>query len=172
VMKNARKVSGEKDKERDNGNGGGGGGGSSTLAPPSLLGAFGASAPSLLSPMSPAPSLLGSGASFLRIRVADAVDAVHTSTTVPVSSAMYMQEVLELVCRRRKLPDAREYALILENILVPLDRTVASLQGKVNLLLVQRSMLAELGVDTGSRAARTTDPNGECTRVRVVRRRR
>jgi hypothetical protein len=72
-----------------------------------------------------------------------------------------MQEVLEMVCKRRKMDHPNEYALILENILVPLDRTVASLQGKMNLMLVRKSMLAELGIDTGTRTTRTTDPNGE-----------
>jgi hypothetical protein len=61
-----------------------------------------------------------------------------------------------------KLDNPRDYALIAENILVPLDRTVASLQGTVNILLVKRSMLSDLGVDTGVlRNARTTDPDGE-----------
>jgi hypothetical protein len=142
-----------------------------TLAPPSLVGVqgMGLSEYSLLSPMGGALSTsvmstttLNPSSQILRIRVADAVDSVHTSTTVPVNSAMYMQEVLELVCRRRKLDNPRDYALIAENILVPLDRTVASLQGTVNILLVKRSMLSDLGVDTGVlRNARTTDPDGE-----------
>ncbi|KDQ60313.1 hypothetical protein JAAARDRAFT_56224 [Jaapia argillacea MUCL 33604] len=99
---------------------------------------------------------------FLRIRIADTVDAVHVSTTVQASSGMYMQEVLEAVCRKRKLMEPKEYALLLGDmsILIPLDRTVASLQGKTDLALVKRSMLPQLGIDEGKqRPVRTTDPN-------------
>lgn len=118
---------------------------------------------------------------FLRIRVLDTADAVHISTTIPVyvnssgstywythrlfhtrSSTMYMQESLELVCRKRKLQNPKEYALLLGDmsILIPLDRTVASLQGKSDLMLVKRSMLPHLGVDLGKTTGKTTDPNG------------
>ncbi|EIM82166.1 uncharacterized protein STEHIDRAFT_65385 [Stereum hirsutum FP-91666 SS1] len=98
---------------------------------------------------------------FLRIRVLDTADAVHISTTIPVSSTMYMQESLELVCRKRKLQNPKEYALLLGDmsILIPLDRTVASLQGKSDLMLVKRSMLPHLGVDLGKTTGKTTDPN-------------
>ncbi|ETW75996.1 hypothetical protein HETIRDRAFT_461100 [Heterobasidion irregulare TC 32-1] len=98
---------------------------------------------------------------FLRIRVLDTADAVHISTTIPVSATMYMQEALEMVCRKRKLQNAKEYALLLGDmsILIPLDRTVASLQGKSDLMLVKRSMLPRLGVDVGRMTGKTTDPN-------------
>ena len=73
---------------------------------------------------------------------------------------MYMQEALEMVCRRRKL-QANEYALLLSDmsILIPLDRTVASLQGKSDLMLVKRSMLPHLNLDVRP-FGRSTDPNG------------
>jgi hypothetical protein len=74
---------------------------------------------------------------------------------------MYMQEVLEAVCKKRKL-DPNEYALLVRDmsVLILLDRTVASLEGKSDLVLVKRSMLPRFGiVDTG-KAIRTTDPNG------------
>ena len=73
---------------------------------------------------------------------------------------MYMQEALEMVCRRRRL-QAKEYALLLSDmsILIPLDRTVASLQGKSDLMLVKRSMLPHLNVDVRP-IGRSTDPNG------------
>jgi target of rapamycin complex 2 subunit MAPKAP1 len=73
---------------------------------------------------------------------------------------MYMQDALESVCRRRRL-EAKEYALLLSelNILIPLDRTVASLQGKSDLTLVKRSRLEELKVDVRP-SGRSTDPNG------------
>jgi len=75
---------------------------------------------------------------------------------------MYMQEALEMVCRKRKLADPKEYALLLadRSILIPLDRTVASLQGKRELLLVKRSILPSLGGNIVRGVGRTTDPNG------------
>ena len=78
------------------------------------------------------------------------------------SAGMYMQEALEMVCRKRKLADPKEYALLLadRSILIPLDRTVASLQGKRELLLVKRSILPSLGGNIVRGVGRTTDPNG------------
>jgi hypothetical protein len=72
---------------------------------------------------------------------------------------MYMQEALELVCRRRKIPNPNDYALLLadKSILIPLDRTVASLQGNRELLLVKRTMLPG---DVLKGAVKSTDPNG------------
>lgn len=72
---------------------------------------------------------------------------------------MYMQEALELVCRRRKISNPNDYALLLadKSILIPLDRTVASLQGNRELLLVKRSMLPG---DILKGAVKSTDPNG------------
>lgn len=86
---------------------------------------------------------------FLRIRVAGIADACYVSTTIPVSAGVHMQEVLEVVCRKRKLTNPKEYALILNDInaLVYLDRTVASLQGKHELTLLKRSMLPRLGIE-------------------------
>ncbi|KAG5352304.1 hypothetical protein C0989_002906 [Termitomyces sp. Mn162] len=74
---------------------------------------------------------------------------------------MYMQEALELVCRKRKFANPNDFALVVAdmNILIPLDRTVASLQGKRELLLVKRSMLPQLG-DVLKGTGKTTDPNG------------
>jgi len=75
-----------------------------------------------------------------------------------------MQEALELVCRKRKLQNPKDYALLLADmniILIPLDRTVASLQGKRELLLVKRSMLPQMGADVVKGIGRTTDPNGK-----------
>ncbi|KAG2752795.1 SIN1-domain-containing protein [Suillus brevipes Sb2] len=103
---------------------------------------------------------------FLRIRVADSADAVHISTTIPVSAGMYMQEVLEVVCRKRKLANLKDYALIVNelNMLAYLDRTVASLGGRRELTLVKRSTLPQLGIEPESRSARTTDPNASISK--------
>ena len=74
---------------------------------------------------------------------------------------MYMQEVLEAVCKKRKL-DLNEYALLVRDmsVLILLDRTVASLEGKSDLVLVKRSMLPRYGIVDAGKATRTTDPNG------------
>lgn len=71
-----------------------------------------------------------------------------------------MQEALEFVCRKRKISNPNDYALLLadKSILIPLDRTVASLQGNRELLLVKRSMLPG---DILKSAVKSTDPNGE-----------
>jgi hypothetical protein len=75
---------------------------------------------------------------------------------------MYMQEALELACRKTKLANPKDYALIVNelNMLAYLDRTVASLGGRRELTLVKRSMLPQLGIEPESRSTRTTDPNG------------
>jgi target of rapamycin complex 2 subunit MAPKAP1 len=117
---------------------------------------------------------------FLRIRTKDIADAIHVSTTIPVyvfsllypslvhnhmyrSAGTYMQEVLECVCRKRKHQDSKDYVLLLADmsILIPLDRTVASLQGKRELVLAKRSMLPQMGADFVKGIGRTTDPNGK-----------
>lgn len=75
---------------------------------------------------------------------------------------MYLQEVLELVCQKRRLSDPNEYAFLLadKSILIPLDRTVASLQGKGDLSLVRRSTLPQLDAVVLKGIGKTTDPNG------------
>ena len=74
-----------------------------------------------------------------------------------------MAEVLEAVCQRRKLSNPKDYALVVEvssdvKINIPLDRTVRSLQGKRELILIKKNMLREYGVEV--REKTTTDPNG------------
>jgi len=73
-----------------------------------------------------------------------------------------MQEALESVCRKRKLPNPKDYALLLgdRSLLIPLDRTVASLQGKTDLVLIKRSTIPQLGIDVVKGTQKTTDPNG------------
>lgn len=78
---------------------------------------------------------------------------------------MYMQEVLELVCRKHKLDDPKDWALLSDacDTLVYLDRTVASLEGNTRLVLVQRSQLPLYGfaIDGDRRTGRSVDPNGD-----------
>ena len=80
------------------------------------------------------------------------------------SGGMYIAEVLEAVVQKRKLSDAKDYALVVEvgdvKMNIPLDRTVHSLQGKRELILMKKNMLREYGVEVRERKG-TTDPNGE-----------
>lgn len=84
-----------------------------------------------------------------------------------------MQEVLEKVCHKRKLDNPKDWALLSDDhkILVPLDRTVASLEGSSQLILVQRSLLPHYGfaIDGDRRTARSIDPNGKSLRYTLVR---
>ncbi|KAF7323684.1 hypothetical protein MKEN_00589200 [Mycena kentingensis (nom. inval.)] len=97
---------------------------------------------------------------LLRIKVEDGPDAIHIGTTISVSAGMYMQEVLEKVCAKTKLDEPKNYALLLATdntrILIPLDRTVASLGGKKELVLIRRTLIGD-NVVRGT--GRTTDPN-------------
>ncbi|KAJ7649389.1 stress-activated map kinase interacting protein 1-domain-containing protein [Mycena polygramma] len=101
---------------------------------------------------------------FLRFKVEDIPDTVHIATKIPVSAGMYMQEVLKRVCRKTKLDHPEAYALLLDTdntrILIPLDRTVASLQGKRQLVLIRREMI-DNNVVNGT--GKTTDPNASDT---------
>ena len=73
---------------------------------------------------------------------------------------MYLQEALDIVCHRRKLP-AKDYTFLVSDmsVLVALDRTVASLQGKTDLLLVKKEMVPNLGVPVAKPAGSSADPN-------------
>ncbi|TFK66345.1 hypothetical protein BDN72DRAFT_844502 [Pluteus cervinus] len=127
---------------------------------PSGSAIFGSALGSLSLSTSLGPSSSHGPQIFLRIRVEDTADAVHISTTIPVSAGMYMQEALELVCRKRKLMNPNDYVLVVSEgkILIPLDRTVASLQGKRELLLLKRSALP-MNYDITKLTGKTTDPN-------------
>ncbi|KAF8531338.1 stress-activated map kinase interacting protein 1-domain-containing protein [Gautieria morchelliformis] len=94
---------------------------------------------------------------FLRVKVAEK-DNAHFSTTIPVKESMYMEEVLENVCRRRKIDDPKQWCLVYNmEILVPLDRTVRSLQGKTELFLVKQEDLAQYEIRR--QQTRSTNPN-------------
>lgn len=84
---------------------------------------------------------------------------------VASSGGQYMAEVLETVCQKRRIINPKDYALVLDlknqKLFIPLDRTVKSLQGNRDLMLIKKSMLQNYGVDMGKRnTARSTDPNG------------
>ncbi|KAG8856488.1 hypothetical protein FRB91_000769 [Serendipita sp. 411] len=93
---------------------------------------------------------------FIRICVPEDTDAVLRYTTINVTSDWYMADVLEHICRRRKIKDHQNYALVSQakKIVIPMDRTVASLQGENELMLLKRSSLS----DEFKPAGRATDP--------------
>ncbi|TBU24321.1 stress-activated map kinase interacting protein 1-domain-containing protein [Dichomitus squalens] len=143
-----------------------------TLVPPTaetLLGIStgfhgGSLGSSVIFPSSLGPSSSHGPSLFLRIRIASAADEPgHVSTTIQASGGMYMAEVLDAVIQKRKLNDPKDYALVVEvgdvKMNIPLDRTVRSLQGKRELILMRKNMLREYGVEVRERKGATTDPN-------------
>jgi hypothetical protein len=74
-------------------------------------------------------------------------EEVSATTTLPVHAQMFMGDVLELVCRKRKL-DTNEYILTFAdfNMIVPNDTTVESLNGIVDLCLIKKSAATGLNV--------------------------
>lgn len=78
-----------------------------------------------------------------------------------------MADVLEHICRRRKIKNHKDYALVSQDkkIVIPEDRTVASLQGETELMLVKRSTLGDEFKGPG----RATDPNGmKCLKMELL----
>jgi hypothetical protein len=73
-------------------------------------------------------------------------------------SDWYLADVLEHICRRRRIVDWKNYALVsqAEKVIVPLDRTVASLGGATELMLLEVSAIPQGLKPLG----RSTDPNG------------
>jgi hypothetical protein len=78
-------------------------------------------------------------------------EEVSATTTLPVHAQMFMGDVLELVCRKRKL-DSNEYILTFAdfNMIVPNDTTVESLHGIVDLCLIKKTAAAGLNVASSS----------------------
>lgn len=74
-----------------------------------------------------------------------------------------MADVLDRVCRRRRIENPKEWALVTGDmrIVIPLDRTVASLAGKTDLVLVGKALLDHLGLSKDKRLGRSSDPNGK-----------
>lgn len=96
---------------------------------------------------------------FLRVLVTPNPE-VRYKTTLQVPSDMYLADVLEMICRKRHLSNVDEWALIVpdKSIVVPLDRTVESLQGNHDLALVRRSSLGALG-GAGALSSSSTNPH-------------
>jgi hypothetical protein len=99
---------------------------------------------------------------YLRVRIPMAgLEAITTTVNVP--SDMYLADVLDLICRKKFLGNAKDWALLLadKDIIVPLDRTVESLQGTHNLRLEKRSDVVGL-IKERPKAGnlQNTNPNG------------
>ncbi|KAL7420071.1 Component of a membrane-bound complex containing the Tor2p kinase [Cryptotrichosporon argae] len=95
----------------------------------------------------------GSRQVLLRVRVSASAD-VHFTTTISVPADMYIADLTEVLVKKKRLPNApAEWVLCLADLsrALPLDRTVASLEGKTDLALVRRQWATEHGLHTGDR---------------------
>lgn len=95
---------------------------------------------------------------FLRILVTPNKD-LRYKTTLQVTNDRYLADVLETICKRRDLGSPEKWALVVpeKDIVVPLDRTVESLQGNYDLTLVRRQ---DLGLQhSGAFTTQSTNPN-------------
>ena len=80
---------------------------------------------------------------LLRVRI-PMLDSGPLTSTVKVASNMYLADVLELICRKRKEPhlaNPKEWVLMVadKDMVVPLDRTVEGLQGVHQLRLARKA---------------------------------
>ncbi len=76
---------------------------------------------------------------------------------------MYIADLTEVLCKKKRLQSpSSDWVLCLDDLslALPLDRTVASLEGRTNLALVRRQWAVEHGLRIGDR--RGGDPSGEC----------
>jgi len=78
-------------------------------------------------------------------------------------SDMYIADLTEVLCRKKRLQNpASDWVLCLADLTLalPLDRTVASLEGRTDLALVRRHWAVEHGLRIADR--RGGDPSGTC----------
>lgn len=75
---------------------------------------------------------------------------------------MYFADITEQLVRKKRLSNPKDWVLCLADLSValPLDRTVASLEGKTDLALVKRAWAEQHGLRVGRRVG--GDPSGEC----------
>jgi len=101
---------------------------------------------------------------YLKVRIPSpgkGVDSINT--TINVTMEMYLADVLENLVKKKSLGQVKDWALLVpslpsipahqRDIVVPLDRTVQSLQGVNSLALVKRSQVS-------SKLLRNTQLNG------------
>jgi hypothetical protein len=85
-------------------------------------------------------------------------------------SEMYFADMIEVLIKKRRLQPSEpsEWALMLGDLsmVLPLDRTVESLMGSVDLAMVTKSWAETHGFATGGRNGerRGGDPSSECFR--------
>lgn len=97
---------------------------------------------------------------LLRVKVTASAE-VHFTTTISVPQDMYIADLTEVLCKKKRLaPPYSDWVLCLAELTLalPLDRTVASLEGRTNLALVRKQWAMEHGLRTGDR--RGGDPSG------------
>ncbi|CAD6890992.1 unnamed protein product [Tilletia laevis] len=84
---------------------------------------------------------------------------VHVKIMIQVPAQMYFADVLDLICRKVQEGKSAEWALVAhygdQDVVVPLNRTVESLDEACDLKLVRRDSLAERGA-----VGRITAPGG------------
>nr|ODN93712.1 hypothetical protein L204_04896 [Cryptococcus depauperatus CBS 7855] len=104
-------------------------------------------------------SSTGSDIARLKVRVTVSAD-VHFTTTINVPSDMYIADLTEVLCKKKRLQmPATDWVLCLADLTLalPLDRTVASLEGRIELALVKRTWAVEHGLRIDDR--RGGDPS-------------
>ncbi|KAJ9103924.1 hypothetical protein QFC21_002387 [Naganishia friedmannii] len=116
-------------------------------APSNPSNAFGSSSTS-------GPSGMGGVMVHLKIRIIRTKDVQHI-TTITVPSEMYFADIIEVLIKKKRLSPSEpsEWALLLGDLsmVLPLDRTVESLMGNVDLALVTKSWAEVKGLSTGGR---------------------
>ncbi|ODO08680.1 hypothetical protein L198_00413 [Cryptococcus wingfieldii CBS 7118] len=104
-------------------------------------------------------SSTGSDVVRLKVKVTASAD-VHFTTTINVPADMYIADLTEVLCRKKRLQmPAHDWVLCLADLTLalPLDRTVASLEGRTELALVKRTWAVDRGVRIDDR--RGGDPS-------------
>jgi hypothetical protein len=152
---------------------------SSSLAPPvnAAIGHLGTSlaggaAPSIMAGSmigTPAKSYSMSGTTalvYLRIRIpVQGHEDINTTLQVPLD--MYMADVLDLICKKRPklLVNPKDWMLTVPDrgVIVPLDRTVESLQGAHQLALQKKgtTVAGLAGIRPKAGPLANTNPNGQ-----------
>lgn len=82
-------------------------------------------------------------------------------------SDIYIADLTEILCKKKRLaPPYTDWVLCLADLTlaIPVDRTVASLEGKNDLALVKTQWAVEHGLRIGDR--RGGDPSGELSSLR------
>ena len=136
-----------------------GGGGGASLYSASLAG----------TPSKASFNMAGSAAPLVYLRIRIPLSGVEDiTTTLHVPSDMYLADVLELTCKKKSLENPKEWILVVPDrgIVVPLDRTVESLQGTHQLALQRRGIMPNNAAATSSAREKraglqNTNPNGE-----------